>query len=518
MNIPTSGNSSSLKVKDEDLRKTVQGSKLVNIKLSQDETAKIAGISKSSVGHAKKQMIDDFSSKESLTPDDDKRFILERAIEVGIEHVLNEEKEPTLENAFGVLLGTYLKVETTVLDNVDNVQTVWTIGRHVTNVYKFISRYKKKNSVSIDSESQSPKYLLKDKNILKELFIRSDDYLENKYYKRWTPTELLIEYIKISNNKLLDIISTNPHILKPILSASYMSPSTDAKTDIKKSYLKGFKIRQYNIYPKLLINIDDLRQFEINSVFSLLVRTVEITKDRIHIPIRHESTKSEEYLGRNYNVFCSLRSKERLQLGFISYDMNAALQSISLQLIKCTRDEYPMLWDYVYKPGYKKQIRTEIANDLNIPVDDVKAKLTAFAHGSTKGIKKHKYYKIFQEESDRLRRVVLQHVSVHAPKVLERAIEQSSRGMLEEIDFSDMEREETPKEMRDNASRFFFVWTWYEGIIREAMTHALADNGASEVIPVHDAVYSRKDIDPEILEKAILAETRYTIKIEQEKL
>ena len=58
MNIPTRNNSSSPKAKDENLRKTIQGSKLVNLKLSQKETAKIAGISQSSVGHNKKQMID----------------------------------------------------------------------------------------------------------------------------------------------------------------------------------------------------------------------------------------------------------------------------------------------------------------------------------------------------------------------------------------------------------------------------------------------------------------------------
>ena len=250
---------------------------------------------------------------------------------------------------------------------------------------------------------------------------------------------------------------------------------------------------------------------------------VEIDGNTITIPIKHESKKSEEYWGRNYNIFCSLRSQERLQLGFISYDMSAALQSISLQIINSTENDYPMLWKYAHDKAYKKQIRTEIAQDLNhvdatgnIDVSKVKSQLTAFAHGSTKDMNKHRHYTVFQEESNRLRQAVLKHVSEHDPQILERAIAQSSRELPEEMDWMDLGIEETSKEVRDKASVFFFVWTWYERQIRQAMIDALGDNEASEALEVHDAVYSRRDIDTKIIEKEIYDQTKFRISIERE--
>ena len=516
MGTKAKGSGSPLKAKDEQLRKAVQGSKLVKLSLSQSELASIAGISTSSIGHNKSNLIDEFWSGESPTPDEDKRYLLEKSIELGIKHVLKDE--PTFEDVFGVILGSYLKVETNLLHSFDSLSTVWTIGKHLTRIYKIICRYKDKKSVSIHSENNKhAKYLLNHKQMLNNLYLRSDDYLRGKYSKKWLATELLRQYVEISTNELLEMITLGLDKLNPLFPFlySYMSPSGDAKNVTKKSYLI---IHTYNIYPNLIINIDELKKFEINSVFSLLLRTVKIEDDNLYIPVKHESTKSEEYYGRNYNIFCSLRSNERLLLGYIGYDMSAALQTISLQLIKATEDDYPMLWKYTHNAAYKKQIRSDIASDLKVPIDEVKSKLTAFAHGSTKGVKLHKGYQVFQAESDRLRKAVLSHVSENDPKVLVRAIEQSSRELPEEIDWLDIDSEESSKEMRDKSSVFFFVWTWYERGIRQAMIHALGENEASEVFEVHDAVYSKKDIDPKILEKAILEETGYAITIEKEKL
>ena len=181
-----------------------------------------------------------------------------------------------------------------------------------------------------------------------------------------------------------------------------------------------------------------------------------------------------------------------------------------------------MLWRYTNEPGYKKQIRTEIANDLNIPIDDVKSKLTAFAHGSIKDIKKHKHYKIFQEESNKLSKAVMEHVERNEPKVLRRAEEQSAKrkDLPEELDWLDTESKETPKEMRAKASIFFYVWTWYERQIRQVMLDAL-NYGEVRIdeagIEVHDAVYSKRDIDEKILEQDIRSNTPFNIIIEKEK-
>jgi hypothetical protein len=103
--------------------------------------------------------------------------------------------------------------------------------------------------------------------MVNELFIRSDSYLTNKYSKRWLATELLREYISITINKFLDLISNNPFLFKPLFPHLYMSPSDGTKSPSKNDYLR---IYTYNIYTILQVPINILKGFEINSVFSLL--------------------------------------------------------------------------------------------------------------------------------------------------------------------------------------------------------------------------------------------------------
>jgi hypothetical protein len=286
-----------------------------------------------------------------------------------------------------------------------------------------------------------------------------------------------------------------------------IQPAGQTNTPPKKPF---FIVDTNYIYTILIAKISIVKQFDPKSQFSLLTQAFKFTKDEIHVPIKHKAKVNENW-GRTYNVFCSLHSHERLALGYISYDMNAALQSISLQLIKATREDYPTLWDYTHDKAYKKQIRAKIAQALGIEVGDVKAKLTAFANGSTRGVTLHPYYKLFQEESERLRRAVLKYVSETEPEVLERATEQSKRELPEELDWSDTESQETTEDMRDRASVFFFVWTWYERKIREAMLEELEDG-----IEVHDAVYSKQDIPAETIQNTIRDFTGFNIIIDKE--
>ena len=153
-----------------------------------------------------------------------------------------------------------------------------------------------------------------------------------------------------------------------------------------------------------------------------------------------------------------------------------------------------------------------IAQALSIIEPEVKAKLTAFANGSVSGKEKHPHYQAYQAESDKLRRAVLKHVSQHDPDVLTRAREQSKRELPEELDWSDIESEESSEEMRNKASVFFFVWTWYERWIRQAMLNVLPDG-----IKLHDAVYSKLNIPVETVQDAIRSITGFEIGIEQEK-
>jgi hypothetical protein len=296
--------------------------------------------------------------------------------------------------------------------------------------------------------------------------------------------------------KLLDVFS-NLSVCDCAYSSPHMSPQTTAK----------------NVYSNniIYIHIDSIRTFELNSVFSLLVRAVKVTKDGFFVSIEHEASGNESF-GRSYNVFCRLRSKERLDLGYISYDMNAALQSICLHLIQAKPKDYSVLLAYTCDKEHKRKMRLEVAQALNIAEDTVKEKLTAFANGSVSGIKLHDYYAAFQEESDRLRRAVLEHVSLRERDVLARAKEQSKRELPEELDWTDTESHETPEEMRDKASVFFFVWTWYERLIRQAMLTVLTDG-----IELHDAVYSKMDVSVDTVQDAIRSLTGFGIIIEKKR-
>ena len=55
---------------------------------------------------------------------------------------------------------------------------------------------------------------------------------------------------------------------------------------------------------------------------------------------------------------------------------------------------------------------------------------------------------------------------------------------------------------------FFFVWTYYEMLIRKAMLECLPDG-----IEVHDAVYSKMIVDTNYLQDIVFERTGYNITI-----
>jgi len=505
MNSQNETTSPPLKPKDEHLRKIVQGFKLVNLDCNHAEIAMVACISKGTV-HNKRDMIADFWSKESLTPEEDKQSLLERSIELGIQETLKAEK-PTLEHVYGAILGSYLKVETDILDRIGTIKSAWTIGSHLTRLYRTVSKRKNEEGTPVHSENQSAKYLRQEIDVSK-LFSSSGGYKVGFSAKSWSANTTLKYFIEKTNNTFLDRLFLNPALFISLFPSSHMSSSDDTKNNVKKSYLT---IYYYNIYTIVKVHKDTLKTLDAQSVFSLLIRMVKVENGEIHIPVRHESKKNPEYYGRDYNIFCFLKSHERRALGYIGYDMSAAMQSICLQLVKATKEEYPMLWRYAHDKVYKKSIRVQIAQALNVDIDEVKATLTAYANGSMEDKEKHPLYKVFQEESNRLRRAVLKHVHENEPKVLIRAIEQSSREMPNDWDWSDTEQAESSRERLNASSIFFFVWTHYERDIRQAMLLVLEDG-----LEVHDAVYSKMDIDVKIVEQEIFDQTGYSITIEKE--
>ncbi len=417
---------------------------------------------------------------KDIASDEDIQAVRDRAINIGISKANNAEK------MLGVVLGTHLKVETNILADILTFQEAWKIGTAIVKLYRQTCNYKN-NPVPIHSTEENSRFILRRlKNTCHMLFQRSKTYKVQKIAKFWQPTPLLDRYISQCTNTFLLFQSQDGK--RPL------GPHMFAKNNVKHVY----------------IGINEIKNFEINSIFHLLMSTVEITGDTLIVAIRNESC-TDEALGRSYNVFCRIRSAERLRLGYFAYDMNAALQSISLQLIKASQDDFPMLWKYTHDKEYKKSIRSEIAKDLKTDISEVKERLTAFANGSARWKSVHRHYKAFHEESDRLRREVLKYVAENEPEVLKRATAQSKKSLPEELDWLDTESKEISNEARAKASVFFFVWTWYERQIRQAMLTVLTDG-----IELHDAVYSKKNMDANIIEKAVYEITGFDIIIDVE--
>jgi len=177
-------NISPLSYTQEKLRQAVQGCKLLKLKCNLAEIASVSGIAKRTAQHHK-EAIQGYWSEDSIFPDKDKDFIRERIIELGIQNVL-KSKEPNIEEIFGIILGIYLKAETSLLDKTESLKEIRTIGRHIARVYKRVCDYKEsKGGVPVHSDYQPAKYFLHQKNIAKKnldkLFVRSRDYVSGKY-------------------------------------------------------------------------------------------------------------------------------------------------------------------------------------------------------------------------------------------------------------------------------------------------------------------------------------------------
>jgi len=302
------------------LKQAVQGCKLINLRYNLAEIASVAGISERTAQNRRGE-IEGHWSEESTTPNEDKKLILERSIEIGIGKASNSD-EPTPEHAFGVILGCYLKVETDLLDKAESLQKVWTVGWYITKIHSMVSRYKTKDEnkkgAPIHSEnSKYAKYILNPKNMnksnLDKLFSRSDDYAIGKSSKRWLSTELLEKYVEACNNILLNMISRSgiaehPYSTpsRPLSHMSLQKGATRAlgqlssksinsiystNTDTKKCF---FKVDVNYIYNILVAPISIVEQFAPNSKFSILTQAIKLTeKNELHIPVKHKAKGSE---------------------------------------------------------------------------------------------------------------------------------------------------------------------------------------------------------------------------------
>jgi DNA-binding transcriptional MerR regulator len=223
--------------------------------------------------------------------------------------------------------------------------------------------------------------------------------------------------------------------------------------------------------------------------------------------------------GRTYNIFTRLRSSERKALGYHNYDISGGLQIICFNILthfphskyrefEDLHGTYPVIFSYGFDPVAKQELRQEISEDLGKTVEEVKQLLTAYSNGSQKSVGNSPKLREFFDQSDQLRREVIAVIEEQKREVFKAAIEQSNKEFPEDMDWQSIEKESSAAEARDKASVFFFIWTYFEKQIRDAMLSVVNDG-----IPVHDAIYSKEMLPFDTFEKAILQKTGFEMRI-----
>ena len=470
------------------------------------ELARLSGLTTKTITRSKAD-IDTYAKTAPIPSVADELSIDKKIVENYIDVAANNTKIKSkyfYSNILGAAAGYILRQETNLINNVNQPLKVINIGIAFMRLASQIKS--KKNSGEgrpIHSKSKLLKYLLEATNnvtFVDKLFKRSDSYKTGKYSKVWSLTAKGEEVVEEAVNKTVSWLGSNNVPVFP---------------EHIRGYICGGKSGTSPLQPPICftISLQSLPNMSLISMLHILNHSEpSSTPGYINVTLENLSS-TDETLGRDYNIFTRLRSAERKALGYINYDISGGIQIISFSILyKNLNDpnlfeKYPMLFNYAHDPAYKQDLRVEVSKALNISIDDVKSLLTAYANGSDKNSDKHPKLKEFAEESDLLRKEVIAITAEKNPDILAHAQNQSKKSFPDDLDWMAVE-EEDPQLSRDKASVYFFIWTWYEKQIRDAMLSLVSDG-----IPVHDAVYSKQKLPCTDFEDVVLKQTGFEVKI-----
>jgi predicted DNA-binding protein YlxM (UPF0122 family) len=511
-NIPQHKKPVSTQVKplNENVQKYLRCIKHLEQAYSVTEFAEVAGVSRKCINYNVNK-IEAYYQTAPTPTEADLEWFDARSINYYLKDATNAKR------ALGAIVGYLLKYRYGLLGHLRKISAIKSSGQDIIKLIVAIKSRKHKTGTPIQSNSRAVKNLSNQNKIawIDTLFIRSGGYYAGHTAKLWRTTELtdqiladaIIIFFDKTANKQPEFIS-NYTLMEGISNyATYSSTCYRVSVTLNINYI----ITKYQWHEKLLfLSFGQVQNLCLSSMLHIVSKTIAIENGHFIVSLNHTS-KTDPTLGRNYNVFTRLRSAERKQLDFINYDISAALQTISLQLIQASISDYPLLTRYSKDKQFKRSLREDIAKALKVPVVEVKQKLTAFANGAVSGIDKHLTYKQFQSESNDLRLQVLVHTAEHTPQLLEQAKSQSKKQLPEDIDWFSTNTEDSQALARGKSSVYFFIWTYYERLIRKAMLSILTDG-----IEVHDAVYSKMDVSTNVIEATIFESSGFKIIIEKD--
>lgn len=543
----------------ESIKKATLFLKECGVKQQPVAIAKLCCVTEKTVRNYKKKVDEWYKSDERISPVDYEEY-RSKYVTILLKDITKNTYGEKYTQAIGFLVVCKLLERSILCIKFTTLDDITKIGISIVTLYDKIRRMKSHKRFIHSKDKDAKRLLAIGVREVEKLFTRSEGYTVGEESKVWSVNECLMTIMheadgEISEKKDENIpLDTNQHTIEglkehvvypgyclldnnhtviqplgipnelqrketvtPVSTTGH--PHMLPEKPESDENLYGYENYEPSIYystpeHKHIIAIPrtELKQLgrDVQTMFNKI--TLFPRYDAQFIPIEHNASTNEDW-GRSYNIFCQIPSEVRLKLGYISYDMSAAMQSISLQLLCATEKEYPLLWNYTNNKKFKKNLRKEISEDTGMPIDKVKSLLTAYANWYNKFIDRHRKLRQFYEESQKLAQSVLKYVQEHDMEVYRRAEEQSRKCQPGEIaTLLDCENH-SQGNMSKISSVFFFTWTWYERKIRMAMLSVLSDG-----IELHDAVYSKFDVSEDIVQEEIYQHTGFRIIIDKERL
>jgi len=248
----------------------------------------------------------------------------------------------------------------------------------------------------------------------------------------------------------------------------------------------------------ILINSDDVWE---NSETHDLVLSKMVSNTNTRFIDCSPTNKNSSRIGRSYNFFTMVNHDVRSSFGYVGYDIDCAMQSICLNLCKDSL-KYPTILFYV---NNKHKVREELCKIYNN--SDIKTILLSIQNGkSLSQIKKTLEVNVLVD--DYIELLVIE-TQLLVDEILKSQDNNRYKLALLQSKYSKSYKEQG---VYNKYSILFFIWTWYERQIRSVMGKYLGDT-----IPCHDCVYSKLDIDPDILENVIYEELGFKVRITKER-
>lgn len=477
--------------------------------------------------------------KQAPSPTDQELSVMDERV---VNYLLANAQLNSFRDLLGVLCGYLLVYRNKGLKGISKCSQVNQLGlKYLDILLQVLSRKDYSAGVPIHSNSSALRYLKRldqTHNFFDKYFSISKGYYVGSSSKRYTPTKQS-EGVKTELGRMLTKdLSKYVHLVGKHMEGSsplqyYKRLPNKVSNSNSVLMYPNFKFSPINYKAPLiclpskwtfvddgsalLLNVNQLAQLSLPSLLHVMsIASLGLDEGTVIVPLNNLSSTNPDN-GRHYNIFTRLRSTERKALGYINYDISGGIQIISFGILykyaghryRTAEDliqAYPMVFKYGYEPEYKDNLRQQLSEELGISTSKVKALLTAYANGSNKDVGENQLLTQFKEESNSLRKEVISVMEVNDSEVRKLAESQSKHDFPEDFDWESTDEDD--KIAREKASVYFFIWTYYEKQIRDAML-SVVDDG----IPVHDAVYSKYRLPFNEFEGAVYKQTGFEVKI-----